>query len=159
MTITQRLAHTTQYMKEIKSWRSSMSPFLSQHDLNAPPLIPIYQRQRNMLSLAYWHTVILTNRPLLLTSFAKLTDGSRSRQLEQSERKADIDESILECLHAALEIIKIVDAMIQGKLLFRAYWVWPFLKALNRTTWLTLTVHTVSDLLGLRHPLRLHHPA
>ncbi|KAM5376388.1 hypothetical protein ACJZ2D_005442 [Fusarium nematophilum] len=126
ITITQRFAHTEKYMKELKSWRSDMSGFLDQHGSNAAPLILIYQRQRNVLNLAYWHTVILTNRPLLLTNFARLTSGTQRWQLDQNERRAQIDEAILECLNAAMEIVGIVDALIQSKQLFRAFWFTPY---------------------------------
>ncbi|KAH8423236.1 fungal specific transcription factor domain-containing protein [Aspergillus melleus] len=126
MSMTERLAHTTRYMKELKAWRMEMSSFLDHNSLKAAPLILIYQRQKNVLNLAYWHTVILTNRPLLLTNFARLTNSTRSRQLGESERRAHIDESISDCLHAAMEIAGIVDMMTQAKQLLRAFWFTPY---------------------------------
>ncbi|WAO97324.1 Fungal-trans domain-containing protein [Fusarium falciforme] len=126
MTITQRFAHTAKYMKELKAWRSDMSNFLDQDVSNAAPLILIYQRQRNVLNLAYWHTVILTNRPLLLTNFARLTSSSRRRQVEQDERRAQFDDSAMECLNAAMKIVGIVDTLVRAKQLFRAFWFTPY---------------------------------
>lgn len=123
MTVTQRFAHTAKYMEQLKSWRSDMANFLDQDISNAAPLILIYQRQRNVLNLAYWHTVILTNRPLLLTNFARLTSGTGRWQVERNERKAQIDRSVTECLNAAMEIVGILDALVQAKQLFRAFWV------------------------------------
>ncbi|KAH7155972.1 fungal-specific transcription factor domain-containing protein [Dactylonectria macrodidyma] len=126
MTITQHFSHISKYMEELKAWRFKMSNFLDQHCSNAAPLILIYQRQRNVLNLAYWHTVILTNRPLLLKNFARLTSSTRRWGVDQNERQAQIDESILECLKAAMEIVGIVDALMQAKQLFRAFWFTPY---------------------------------
>ncbi|KAJ5626345.1 hypothetical protein N7510_002654 [Penicillium lagena] len=126
MTITERLVHTAKYMKELKSWRSDMSSFLDMDVSNAAPLVLIFQRQRNVLNLAYWHTVILTNRPLLLTNFARLTSSTRQWQVEQNERRAQIDESATECLNAAMEIVSIADGLVQAKQLFRAFWFTPY---------------------------------
>lgn len=120
MSLTERFALTAKYMRELKAWREDMSSFLDQSS-NAAPLILIYQRQRNILNLAYWHTVILTNRPLLLTNFARLTN--RGLSVDQNGRRAHMNESVIECLHAAMEIVAIVDSMIQSKQLFRAFWV------------------------------------
>ncbi|KAE8135133.1 hypothetical protein BDV38DRAFT_294798 [Aspergillus pseudotamarii] len=126
MSITERLSHTTKYMSELKSWRRDMAGFLDQPSSNAAPLVLIYQRQRNVLNLAYWHTVILTNRPLLLTNFARLTNNTRRLPREQNERRGHIDGSITECLRAAMEIVTVVDTMIQAKQLFRSFWFTPY---------------------------------
>ncbi|KAB8242129.1 hypothetical protein BDV35DRAFT_384314 [Aspergillus flavus] len=126
MSITERLSFTAKYMSELKSWRREMAGFLDRPSLNAAPLVLIYQRQRNVLNLAYWHTVILTNRPLLLTNFARLTNITRRLLREQNERREQIDESISECLHAAMEIVTVVDAIIQAKQLFRCFWFTPY---------------------------------
>ncbi|SCO91314.1 uncharacterized protein FRV6_15442 [Fusarium oxysporum] len=123
MTVTQRLTHTAKYMQELKSWRSQMSNFLDQDPAIAAQLILIYQRQRNVLNLAYWHTVILTNRPLLLSNFARLTS---SRRQVEDERKAQLDESAADCLNAAMNIVGIVDMLVQSKQLFRAFWFTPY---------------------------------
>ncbi|KAF9884779.1 hypothetical protein FE257_001269 [Aspergillus nanangensis] len=126
MTMTERIDHTATYMKQLKAWRMEMASFLDQTISNAAPLVLIFQRQKNVLNLAYWHTVILTNRPLLLTNFARLTNSTRTRQPGDDERRAHIDESISECLHAALEIVGIVDMMTKAKQLLRAFWFTPY---------------------------------
>ncbi|KAF5650834.1 hypothetical protein F25303_4211 [Fusarium sp. NRRL 25303] len=123
MTVTQRLTHRAKYMQELKDWRSQMSSFLDQDPAIAAQLILIYQRQRNVLNLAYWHTVILTNRPLLLSNFARLTS---SRRQVEDERKAQLDESATDCLNAAMNIVGIVDMLVQSKQLFRAFWFTPY---------------------------------
>jgi hypothetical protein len=108
-------------MQELKTWRSEMSNFLDQDPANAVQLILIYQRPRSVLHLAYWHTVILTNRPLLLSNFARLT--SSRRHVEENEQRAQLDESATDCLNAAMNIAGIVDTLVQPKQLFRAFWV------------------------------------
>ncbi|PLB49339.1 putative transcriptional activator protein acu-15 [Aspergillus steynii IBT 23096] len=126
MSITERLAHTKKYMKDLKAWRMDMYGFLDQASSNAAPVVLIYQRQQNVLNLAYWHTIILTNRPLLLTNFARLTNSTRRWDEGGQERKAHIEERISDCLHAAMEITGIVDMMTQAKQLLRAFWFTPY---------------------------------
>ncbi len=124
--MTERIDHTATYMKQLKTWRMEMASFLDQANSNTAPLVLIFQRQKNVLNLAYWHTVILTNRPLLLSNFSRLTNSTRSGQPEEGERRAHINESVSECLHAALEIVGIVDMMTKAKQLLRAFWVCGF---------------------------------
>lgn len=126
MTMTQRLSRTEKYMKELKSWRYDMSSFLDMDVHNTALLILIFQRQRNVLNLAYWHTVILTNRPLLLANFARLSSSTRRLPFEKNEQRAQIDESTKECLGAAMEIVGIVNGLVEAKQLFRAFWVSGF---------------------------------
>lgn len=123
MSIADRLTLTARYTQGLKAWRTEMSSFLDQSSANTAPLVLIYQRQKNILNVAYWHTVILTNRPLLLTNFARLTNTTPILQLEENERITHVDYRVAECLHAAMEIVGIVDTMIQAKQLFRAFWV------------------------------------
>ncbi|KAI1034831.1 hypothetical protein LB504_004401 [Fusarium proliferatum] len=140
MTVTQRLAHRAKYMQELKDWRSQMSSFLDQDPAIAAQLILIYQRQRNVLNLAYWHTVILTNRPLLLSNFARLTS---SRRQVEDERKAQVDESATDCLNAAMNIVGIVDMLVQSKQLFRAFWVTSFTPYFAFSACVILYVYTI----------------
>lgn len=156
MTVTQRLTHTAKYMQELKSWRSQMSNFLDQDPAIAAQLILIYQRQRNVLNLAYWHTVILTNRPLLLSNFARLTS---SRRQVEDERKAQLDESAADCLNAAMNIVGIVDMLVQSKQLFRAFWVTSMNQTRIQALANTLLVHPLLCLFCLCHSLCLHNPA
>lgn len=124
--MTERIDHTATYMKQLKTWRMEMASFLDQANSNTAPLVLIFQRQKNVLNLAYWHTVILTNRPLLLSNFSRLTNSTRSGQPGEDERRAHINESVSECLNAALEIVGIVDMMTKTKQLLRAFWVCGF---------------------------------
>lgn len=133
-----------------------MSSFLDQDPAIAAQLILIYQRQRNVLNLAYWHTVILINRPLLLSNFARLTS---SRRQVEDERKAQLDESATDCLKAAMNIVGIVDMLVQSKQLFRAFWVTSVIHAPIQTRANTFLVHPLLCLFSLCHSLRLHNPA
>lgn len=120
-----RFTLTEKYTKELKSWRSSISNFLDTDRSQAAPLVPIFQRQSNSLNLAYWHTQILTHRPLLLGNFA------RSRRTNRSERdagadetaKAKTDNSIGICVRAAMSIVELIHDIIEAGQLYRAYWV------------------------------------
>lgn len=122
MSMGRRLSLTDHYTEGLRGWRAEMTRFLDPDNLMGAPLIPIFQRQRNVLNLAYWHTIILTNRPLLLSNFAKLTRGRRSYP-DNQDRRGRIEEGVQECLNAALKIVGIVDEMIQAEQLFRAFWV------------------------------------
>jgi hypothetical protein len=127
MSITERFSLTARYMKEVRAWRADLSDFLGQSSSNAAPLVLIYQRQQNILNLAYWHTVILINRPLLLANFARLSNRTSISQRQEQGRQVHVSESVDECLNAAMEIVRVVDRMIQANQLFRAFWVCLYL--------------------------------
>ncbi|TFB00683.1 hypothetical protein CCMA1212_007333 [Trichoderma ghanense] len=112
-------AFATIHTKELVEWRADVAHFLD--PVTNMPLIPIFQRQKNVLNLAYWHTMILTHRPFLLRNFAQLQNGSRPRR-DDREFESRIEQSVQECLKAATNITKAVDDMYQGGQLFRAYW-------------------------------------
>lgn len=108
------------YTKELIEWRQDVAHFLD--PAANMPLIPIFQRQKNVLNLAYWHTMILAHRPFLLRNFAQLQNGTRPRRDDHAFESC-IEQSIHECLQAATNITTTVDDMYQGGQLFRAYWV------------------------------------
>ncbi|KAK7397898.1 hypothetical protein QQX98_012733 [Neonectria punicea] len=107
-------ALTAKYTEDLNGWRMDMSPFLDADGINTAPLVPIFQRQRNVLNLAYWHTLILTHRPLLLSNFARLRSGRRRGR------------EYRECLQAAMSIVGTVDDIIQARQLFQAFWFKPY---------------------------------
>lgn len=103
-----------------------MAHFLESDRSQAAPLVPIFQRQRNALNLAYWHTVILTHRPLLLNNFAKLSQGRRRRGggvVEDPAVRSKMDQSVYSCLAAAMNVVDTVNDIIDAGQLYRAYWV------------------------------------
>ncbi|CEL03687.1 Putative Finger protein [Aspergillus calidoustus] len=126
MSMTERFSLTAKYMNQVRAWRAELSDFLGQSSSNAAPLVLIYQRQQNILNLAYWHTVILINRPLLLANFARLTNRTSTTQRQDQERQVHVAESVDECLNAGMEIVRVVDRMIQANQLFRAFWFTPY---------------------------------
>lgn len=102
-----------------------MSFFLDGQNFNTAMLIPIFRRQRNVLNLAYWHTMILTHRPFLLGNFAQLQYNSWSnRQGNLHQDQIDqIDPNVNECLDAAMNIVNTVNELIQSGMMFQAFWV------------------------------------
>ena len=85
-------------------------------------LIAIFRRQRNVLNLAYWHTILLTHRPFLMSNFAESQYASRGGGRENLH-KDQIDENVKECLDAAMNIVNIVNDLIQHGMMFQAFWV------------------------------------
>jgi hypothetical protein len=120
--IANRCAYAEEHSKSLKTWRAEMSPFLDGQNINTAMLIAIFRRQRNVLNLAYWHTMVLTYRPFLMSNFATLQHTSRSIGREKVHRN-QIDENIKECLNAAMNIVDIVDDLVQNGMMFQAFWV------------------------------------
>ncbi|KAF9875403.1 hypothetical protein CkaCkLH20_07223 [Colletotrichum karsti] len=121
-----KFSFTTKYTADLKAWRSDISRFLDP-DMNAVPLVMIFQRQRNVLNLAYWHTMILTHRPHLLSNFARLKNGNSSQRRPRDDaHEQQTKESVRECLDSAMSIVQTVDDMIQAGQLYRAFWFTPY---------------------------------
>jgi hypothetical protein len=99
-----------------------MSPFLDGQSINTAMLIAIFRRQRNVFDLAYWHTMVLTHRPFLMSNFATLQHTSRSNGREILH-KNQVNENVKECLNAAMNIVNIVDDLVQNGMMFQAFWV------------------------------------
>ncbi|KAM0329414.1 hypothetical protein ACHAQA_004721 [Verticillium albo-atrum] len=119
---TEKYRLTAKYTKDLEAWRADMSRFLDP-DANAAPLIPIFQRQRNVLNLAYWHTMILTHRPLLLSNFARLRSFKKKKSASPAFKT---EESVRQCLEAATNIVDTVNNIIQAGQLYRAFWFTPY---------------------------------
>jgi hypothetical protein len=108
--------HTT----ALKDWRNDISYFLDVKGISASFMKPIYQRQTNVLNFAYWHAMILTNRPFLLSNFARLQQAASS---SESAQKARSSTHVQECLQAAMNIVETVNVLFQADQMFRGYWV------------------------------------
>ncbi|KAF9880469.1 hypothetical protein CkaCkLH20_02423 [Colletotrichum karsti] len=115
-----RCALAAKYSQNLKHWRAELSQFLDD-GINMALLIPIFQRQRNVLNLAYWHAMILTHRPFLLSNFARLQRNGKSRR-HTSNHKDQADDSVKACLDAAMHVVDTVNDLIQAGQLFRAFW-------------------------------------
>lgn len=114
-----RIELSAKYTKDLDRWRESLGPFLDAAGIESSLLIPIYQRQRGVLNLAYYHAMLLIHRPFLLSNFANLT-GIRSHPSYQAP--ADTSANIASCLDAAMNIVRVVDDVFTSSNLFRAFW-------------------------------------
>ncbi|RPB07429.1 hypothetical protein P167DRAFT_529996 [Morchella conica CCBAS932] len=110
-----RVTIATHYTTQLQAWRASLPAFLDPDKVEPSLLIPILQRQSRMLSLAYAHTVILINRPFLLSSFASL-------KWRKGHEAGEYEGNVRQCLDAAMIIAKIVDDYSAGQQVFSAFW-------------------------------------
>ncbi|KAL4806730.1 fungal-specific transcription factor domain-containing protein [Aspergillus unguis] len=113
-----RLSAVQSISRNLAAWRAELAWFLDADVLSTSLIMPIFQRQRNVLNLTYWHSIILTHRPFVLGSFA---------QLEQARLKVrsspQIEESVSQCLQAAMRTVDIIDEIMRNRQLFRALWI------------------------------------
>jgi len=109
------------YSSALHDWRSDLNKFLDVEFIDTSLLIPLFQRQRNVLNFAYWHALLLVHRPFLLSNFASLT-GPIRRQTNPREQY-ETDQNVGECLRAALSIAGLVDELVQGHQIYKAYWL------------------------------------
>ncbi|KAF2793308.1 hypothetical protein K505DRAFT_325558 [Melanomma pulvis-pyrius CBS 109.77] len=114
-----RIEFAAKYSKDLGEWRANLARFLDADVIDSSLLVPIYQRQRNVLNLAYYHSILLIQRPFLLTNFANLANINKN-----SDQTTNIDTSqnIEDCLDAAMRIVGIVDDMFKRGGMFSAFW-------------------------------------
>lgn len=115
---------TERISRDLSDWRVELAPFLdSAPSPNFFQLLPILQRQRNVLNLTYWHAIILTYRPYVLSNMSRLT----RRELAGAETVVDsdpqTDEGVKQCLAAAMSTVRTVEEISSGSQFFRAFWV------------------------------------
>jgi hypothetical protein len=115
--MTLRIELAAKYSRDLCEWRANLSRFLDADGVDSSLLIPLYKRQRNVLNLAYYHAVLLVQRPFLLTNFANLASIERT-----ITNTLDTSQNISECLDAAMHIVGIVDEMFRGGGMFGAFW-------------------------------------
>ncbi|POS73207.1 fungal specific transcription factor domain-containing protein [Diaporthe helianthi] len=108
-----RLKVAAQYSTRLRNWYTEMAEFLDSSRINTSMLLPIYQRQRHVLNLAYWHATILTQRPFLLNKFGATRTSANTTQVE---------DRVKDCLQAALNICDLVDELISARMMFKAFW-------------------------------------
>lgn len=106
--------------KELSDWRVSISIFLDTDRNKLASQPTIVQRQRNVVNLTYWHAIILTYRPFVLENFLHSVRGDG---IHGQEETTSDDESVQQCLGAALNTTKTIDEMTKHKQMFRAFWV------------------------------------
>ncbi|KAK0118637.1 hypothetical protein ONS96_011726 [Cadophora gregata f. sp. sojae] len=115
-----RVNLTAKYAEELSNWRKGLARFLNGDSVDTSLLIPLFQRQRNVLNLAYYHALILVYRPFLLSNFASL--NSRNNRLRGAPGSPDMDKNVSECLNAAMNVALIVDELHESKQVFRGFW-------------------------------------
>ena len=113
-----RITLSAKYCGELFEWRKGLARFLDADGMDTSLLIPLYQRQRNVLNLAYHHSLILVYRPFLLSNFASLNSHNQG--------SVGLNESnVAACLEAAVNIAAIVNELSETGQIFRAFWVRP----------------------------------
>ncbi|KAK5937309.1 hypothetical protein PMZ80_010315 [Knufia obscura] len=114
-----RVALTEGISKDLSIWRAELARFLDADSFSTSLLIPIFQRQRNVLNLTYWHAVILTYRPFILSNFIRLSQRGSSASNENPQA----EESVQQCLMAAMNTVNTIDDMTENRQMFPAFWV------------------------------------
>ncbi|KAL3425254.1 fungal specific transcription factor domain-containing protein [Phlyctema vagabunda] len=104
------------YTKDLLEWRKSLSRFLDAENVDTSLLLPLFQRQRNVLNLGYYHALILIHRPFILNNFASL--NGRSKRAGSVNK----DKNVAECLNAAMNVATIVNELAEGQQMFKAFW-------------------------------------
>ncbi|UPL00367.1 hypothetical protein LCI18_011301 [Fusarium solani-melongenae] len=114
-----RAEETERISKDLDEWRAELSRFLDADFFSSSLLVPIFQRQRNVLNLTYYHAIILTHRQSVLNNFARVSQqGVRS-----SNESSQHEESVKQCLKAAMEIVETIDEITHTRQMFRAFWI------------------------------------
>jgi len=108
--------------KDLTNWRNELVQFLDNDYINSSLLLPIYQRQRNVLNLAHWHALILVYRPLLLNNFAR--QSQHGGRVNVGEEELQTEDGVQHCLAAAMSTVNTINEIAQRHQLFRAFWVW-----------------------------------
>lgn len=119
ITMSSRLDLTMKCSQRLRQWRKELADLLDTSKITTALLLPIYQRQRNVLNAAYWHAILLTYRPLLLRKLGNNRSGSGLPR----ENIPGVEEGIEECLQAALNICGLVNQLIDAEMMFEAFWV------------------------------------
>lgn len=70
--------------------------------------------------MTYWHAIILTHRPYVLSNFARL-----SKRDSLDIQDVLHDESLQKCLDAAMMTANTISEITESRQLFRAFWVGP----------------------------------
>lgn len=114
-----RLLLTERISKSLSDWRVKLARFLDADIFSSSLLVPLFQRQRNVLNLTYWHAIILTYRPLMLSNFARLLHQGMGAGDDEDQA----EESVRQCLMAAMNTVNTIEKISQTRQMFRAFWV------------------------------------
>ncbi|KAJ3577772.1 hypothetical protein NPX13_g2793 [Xylaria arbuscula] len=116
-----RTVLTERISKDLSDWRVESSRFLDA-DFSISSIPPIYPRQRNVLNLTYWHAIILAYRPIVLSNFTRFLHNQNATRHETSD-DTEAEESVQQCVSAALSTVRTVDEMVRNAQMFRAFWI------------------------------------
>ncbi|KAJ5621141.1 hypothetical protein N7510_005125 [Penicillium lagena] len=131
-----RIAAMKEISKDLSNWRAELARFLDVDNFSTSFLIPLFQRQRNVLNLTYWHAVILLHRPFVLSSLSQI---SQQNKRNAAYKDAPTDESLKECLDAAMKTVNTINEITESHQLFRAFWITTYF-AFNATIMLYIYV-------------------
>ncbi|KAH8641100.1 hypothetical protein IG631_04041 [Alternaria alternata] len=144
-----RVELSAKYTSELHAWHNSLVGFLSGSASNAhidnQLLIPVYQRQRSVLNLAYHHALLLIHRPFLLRDFASLTH--MPTHPNWSATNYDASANITACLEAAMSLVRFVDDVFMSSNLFRSFW---FTQYYAFCAVVVLYIHRIQQGLGVK---------
>lgn len=98
--------------KEVQAWRQNLPAFLDPDKVDSRLLIPLFQRQSNLLTLAAGHVEILLYRPCLFNDYQKKLAG----YAEEAE------VNVQRCIAAAMSMVTVIDRMVESHQLYAASW-------------------------------------
>ncbi|CZR68623.1 uncharacterized protein PAC_18522 [Phialocephala subalpina] len=120
---------------QIEAWRRELPPFLNPDVIDPRLLIENFQRQSNMLSLAYGHAGILIYRPCLL-------NDSKMRTIISV---TDVQGNVDKCLAAAMTIVNVLERMADARQLYQAFWFTYYQAFCAVVVFYTYTIRARSD--------------
>lgn len=100
--------------EELQTWKQELPAYLDPELVDPSVLGPLFQRQNNLLSLAYAHATILIYRPNLFHEFC----GQNREQLSQ-----EILDNVRSCVDAAMLIVSVVERMVNAGQFYDGSWV------------------------------------
>lgn len=101
--------------EEVETWRKELPAFLNPDQVDARLLTSLFQRQNNMLNLAYGHALILIFRPCLFNDF------KQKSTLKVNE--AQVNANVRHCLTGAMTIATVVNQMVECDKFYPTSWV------------------------------------
>ena len=109
------LDHATLYRtirelgEQVTVWKRELPVFLNPEKVDSRVLIPLFQRQSNLLSLASSHALLLIYRPCLLNDYKRRDDE-------------ETDANVRRCMDAAMGIVGVIDHMAEAGQFYTASW-------------------------------------
>lgn len=133
---TRQAAAVQEISQELGDWRAELSRFLDVDIVSTSLFLPIFQRQRNVLNMTYWHAIILTHRPYILRSYAH-----HSQPNQKDANCLHHDQNLKKCLDAAMMTVNTISEITESRQLFRAFWVCLSIPLLNHANGIQNTAY------------------